>query len=246
MGGSSNDQGLSLSLDVSGNVVVTGYFSETVDFDPGVGTSNLSSPSPWDSNIFLAKYDASGNYLWANSMGGTNNDQGLSLSLDGSSNVLVTGYFEGTADFNPSPTGPASLTSVGQSDVFLAKYDANGNYLWANRMGGLSQDQGLSLALDGNNNVLITGYFFGQAQFEPGSTTPTLTGTGSNDIFLAKYASDGTYLWAKEMGGSTKNDQGNSLALDLSNNLVVAGFFAGISDFDPSSNIANLEAFSGY
>ena len=90
--------------------IESGYFPNlTVDFDPGAGTSNLTSAG--NADIFLAKYDASGNYVWAKSMGGTGGDLGNSLALDGSGNVVVTGVFKATADFDPS-AGTTNLTSM--------------------------------------------------------------------------------------------------------------------------------------
>jgi hypothetical protein len=133
MGGSDSDQGNAIATDANGNVYVTGDFEGTADFDPSAGTANLTSTGTLD--IFLAKYDASGNLLWANRMGGQLTDRGNSLAVDGSGNVVVTGGFRGIVDFDPS-VGTANLTSVGNQDIFVAKYDASGNYLWANGMGG--------------------------------------------------------------------------------------------------------------
>ena len=236
MGGTSTDIGNSLDLDGSGNVVVTGYFGTTVDFDPGAGTSNLTSALAAD--IFLAKYDASGNYVWAKSMGGTGADIGNSLALDGSGNVVLTGSFNGPADFDPS-TSTANLTNVGSSDMFLAKYDASGNYVWAIGIGGTSLDNGYSLALDGSGNVVVTGRFSTTVDFDPSTSTANLTSAGISDIFLAKYDASGNYVWATRMGG-TAYDQANSLVIDGSGNVVVTGRFQDIADFDPGAGTANL------
>ena len=236
-----------ITRDGSGNVYVTGNFSGSVDFDPGAGSANLTSAG--GSDIFLAKYNASGNYIWAISMGGTVNfgDGGNSLALDGSGNVLLTGYFSGTADFDPG-VGVTNLTSVGFTDIFLAKYDASGNYVWARGMGGTppNGDRGISLALDGSGNVLLTGYFSGTADFDPGAGTANLTSAGGNDIFLAKYNASGIYEWAKRMGGTNvTGDRGNSIALDVSGNVLLTGNFSGTADFDPGDNTANLTSAGG-
>ena len=233
-----------ITRDGSGNVYVTGNFYGMVDFDPGAGTANLFSVRAGYSDIFLAKYDASGNYLWAISVGGTNTDQGTSLALDGSGNVVVTGIFNGTADFDPSAS-IANLTSAGGYDIFLAKYDASGNYLWAKSMGGSVADVGTSLTLDGSGNVFVTGYFGGTADFDPSASTANLTNAGIQDIFIAKYNSSGDYVWAKGIGG-TGTDQGTSLALDGSGNVVVTGIFYGTADFDPSASAANLTSAGDY
>ncbi|MCE2835377.1 MAG: SBBP repeat-containing protein, partial [Chitinophagaceae bacterium] len=200
LGSTQMDGGYSLALDGSGNVIVTGVFSRTVDFDPGEGTSNLTAAGTSNEDIFVAKYDASGNYVWAIGMGGTNGDVGRSVAVDGSGNVLVTGYFQGTVDFDPGP-GTSNLTSAGSSDIYLAKYDASGNYVWAKRMGSTSQDYVQSIAVDGSGNMLLTGSFQGTVDFDPGAGTSNLTSAGSSDIYLAKYDASGNYVWANGMGG---------------------------------------------
>jgi uncharacterized membrane protein (UPF0136 family) len=243
MGGTGTDQGLSLALDGSGNVLLTGYFNGTAYFDPGGSTTNLVSAG--SSDLFLAKYDASGNYVWAKRMGGTSTDQGLSLALDGSGNVLLTGFFRNTVDFDPDPTGIADRISLGNDDIFLAKYDASGNYVWAKGMGGSAgADRGISLTLDGSGNVLLTGYFNGTADFDPGDSTTNLVSAGGTDIFLAKYNASGSYVWAKRMGG-TGADQGLSLALDVSSNVLLTGYFNGTADFDPGDSTTNLVSAGG-
>jgi hypothetical protein len=245
MGGTdrNGDRGSSISLDDSGNVLLTGYFSGTADFDPSAVAANLTSAG--GSDIFLAKYDASGNYVWAKSIGGTDADRGLSLALEGSGNVLLTGFFNGTTDFDPG-AGTANLTGAGGSDIFISKYDAFGNYVWAKSIGGTGFDQGLSLAVDASGNVQMTGYFNGTdaIDFDPGVGTANLTGAGGDDIFLAKYDASGNYVWAKSMGG-TAADQGASLVLDGSGNVVLTGSFNGTADFDPSAGSTNLTSMSG-
>ena len=236
MGGTGDDYGISLAIDGSGNVVVTGYFNGTADFDPGAGTANLTSAGNTD--IFVAKYTSSGVYVWAKAMGGTAGDTPFSLALDGSGNVVVTGNFNGTADFDPSAV-TVNLVSAGSNDVFVAKYNSSGEYVWANRMGGTNTDQSMSLALDGNGNLYVTGYFNATVDFDPSTGTANLTSAGSFDIFVAKYDASGNYVWANRMGG-TNVDQGNSLILDGSGNVLVSGYLIGTADFDPSAGTANL------
>jgi len=134
MGGTSYDEGWSITTDASGNVYTTGSFQGTADFDPSSGTTNLTSAGGYD--IFIQKLDASGNLVWAKTMGGTSHDFGYSITTDASGNVYTTGYFRGTADFDPSTTGTTNLTSAGSGDIFIQKLDASGNLLWAKAMGG--------------------------------------------------------------------------------------------------------------
>ncbi|MCO6478202.1 MAG: hypothetical protein J5I94_16345, partial [Phaeodactylibacter sp.] len=225
-----------MTVDGSGNVLVTGYFQGTVDFDPGAGTADLTSAG--ESDIFVAKYSSSGAYLWAFSMGGANPDRGMGIAVDGSDNVLVTGWFEDAADFDPG-AGTANLTSAGESDIFVAKYSPAGAYQWAINMGGASTDESFDIALDGSNNVLITGIFEGAVDFDPGAGTANLTSDGFFDAFVAKYSDSGAYQWAFSITGAS-GATGSGIAVDISNKVFVTGYFSGTADFDPGMGIANL------
>jgi len=244
MGGSDNEQGNRVAVDGAGNVYVTGFFKGTADFDPGTGTANLTSAGNQD--IFLAKYDAAGNYVWAKSMGGLYDDQGLDIAVDGSGKVYVTGIFKGTADFDPG-TGTANLSSVATSnDVFVSKYDTAGNYVWAKSVGGNGDDQGLGIAVDGSGNVHVTGYFSSAtADFDPGTGVSNLSRVGTADIFVAKYDINGNYTWARNIGSSGNDNWGQAIGVDGSGNVYVTGYFFATVDFDPGTGTANLTSGGG-
>jgi hypothetical protein len=200
MGGPSLDTGLGTDVDSSGNVFVTGGFNGVADFNAGGSGGTLTSAGGTD--VFLAKFDAGGNFLWAKSMGGNVDDGGNGVAVDGSGNVYVIGQFtSATADFNPGGSG-GTLTNAGDYDVFLAKYDAGGNFLWVKSMGSNGVDQGEEVAVDASGNVYVTGHFTSAiVDFNPGGSGGTLTNTSANsDIFLAKYDGVGNFLWAKSMG----------------------------------------------
>jgi len=236
MGGTSDDRGSSITVDAAGNVYTTGQFWGTVDFDPSSGTANLTSAGSND--VFVQKLDAAGNFLWAKSMGGTGYDRGNSITVDAAGIVFNTGYFQGTADFDPS-SGTANLTSAGSWDIFVQKLDASGNFLWAKSIGGSSDDRGNSITIDASGNVYSTGGFTGTADFDPGSSTYNLTSAGSKDIFVQKMDSAGDFVWARSMGGSLF-ETGSTITVDASGNLYTTGYFEGTADFDPSSGTANL------
>lgn len=237
MGGASFDSGQSIAVDASGNVYVTGDFTGTAYFDPSDNTVSLTGDG---TDIFIAKYDADGNYLWANRMGGSIGEIGRSIAVDAVGDVYVAGHFTGTANFNPSGA-PANLTSSGNEDIFMAKYDASGNYLWAKRMGGSGYDRGHSIALDASGNIYMTGDFQGAAYFNPSNNNTSLISAGESDVFMAKYDASGNYLWAKSVGG-LGTDHGSSIALDVSGNVHVIGWFYGTSYFDPSDNAVSLNS----
>ena len=181
-GNTSGDYGRGVSVDRAGNVLVTGYFGGGVDF----GGGTLTSAGGFD--IFLAKYNGSGNHLWSRRFGNTSSDYGQGVSVDSAGNVLVTGGFRNSVDFGGGP-----LTSAGGLDIFLAKYDSSGNHLWSKRFGNASDDCGLGVSVDGAGNVLVTGGFQNSVDFGGG----TLTSAGGDDIFLATCSSSGAHLWSE-------------------------------------------------
>ncbi|MBI4931790.1 MAG: SBBP repeat-containing protein [Bacteroidetes bacterium] len=245
IGSISTDYGYSIAVDTSGNVYITGSFDETADFDPGAGTANLTAVGLTE-DMFFAKYDASGNYLWANNIGSTWLSYGYSLTVDKSGNVFITGTFQGTTDFDPG-AGTANLASVGGTyDVFFAKYDASGNYLWAGSIGSSTgSDYGYGIAVDTSGNVYITGRFKGASDFDPSGSTVTLTPVGGYDIFFAKYDASGNYLWAKNIG-STLDDESHGLTIDATGNVFITGYFRSTADFDPGAGTTNLTSLASW
>ena len=232
----------SIAVDSAGNVLTTGLFQGTVDFDPGVGVTNIASSV--DIDAFVSKLDSSGNFAWARSVGGggpsVQVDQGTGIAADSSGNVYTTGYFTGTADFDPG-SGTTQLVSAGVSDVFVWKLNSAGIFQWARRMGGGGNDISTGIAIDASGNVHTTGYFYGTADFDPGAGVRELTSNGSivNDVFVSKLSSSGTYLWARQLGGSA-SDTGTSIAVDALGNVYTAGDFNGTADFDPGAGVNNL------
>ncbi len=242
-GGVGRDNGVSIAVDASGNIYTTGRFEGTVDFDAGSGTTNLTSVSGGE-DIYVQKLDASGNFLWAKSFGGTGIDRGESIAIDASGNIYTTGIFSASVDFDPG-SGTVNLTSVGNVDVFVQKMDASGNFLWAKSFGSGNFDHGNSLTVDASGNVYTTGVFTGTIDFDPGAGTTNLTAAGSNDSFVQKLDVSGNFLWAKSVGG-TSGCEGESIAVDASGNVYTSGDFSGTADFDPGLGITNLTATGSY
>jgi len=236
MGGTNADYGQSVAVDVSENVYITGYFSGTVDFDPDAVTAD-NHASAGLSDIFITRIKSGGSYGWTRTMGGTNADYGQSVAVDVSGNIYVTGYFSGTANFNPGG-GDDNHASAGNEDIFVTKIKPDGSYGWTKTMGGINEDYGQSVAVDISGNVYVTGYFWGVADFDPGTSTDNHISAGLFDIFVTKIKSDGSYGWTKTMGG-TNEDYGQSVAVDVSVNVYVTGYFSGTVDFDPEATTDN-------
>ena len=245
-GGTIADVGRIIAFDSSGNVYTTGYFFSTADFDPGAGTTNLTSAG--GAEVFVSKLDSSGNFVWAKGLGGISTDEGYSIGVDSSGNVYTTGYFNGTVDFDPG-AGVTNLTSAGGNDSFVLKLDSLGNFVWAKGLGGTAADVGRTIAVDSSGHVYTAGYFIGRADFDPGAGQANLTsasgsGGSDRDVFVSKLDSSGNFVWAKGLGG-TAADESNSIAVDSSGNVYTTGFFNGIADFDPGAGEANLTSAGG-
>ena len=177
LGGTGRDTALSMVLDGSGNTFITGWFSGTVDFDPGVGIKKLKSASDYGS--FVSKLDRSGNFVWAKQIGGTT---ALSkVVLDGSGNIYIIGWYEGTVDFDPG-VGIENLKSAGFRDDFVLKLDRSGKFVWVRQIGGARADLARgSAVLDGSGNIYITGAFNRTVDFDPGEGIYNLTNDGRGD-----------------------------------------------------------------
>ena len=217
------DYGHGIDVDASGNSYVTGYFYNSVTF----GSTTLTSSGGAD--IFVAKLDSSGNWLWANNAGGTSDECGNGIAVDDSGNSYVTGYFYDSATFSST-----TLTNNGVYDIFITKLDSSGNWLWAKKAGGSSNDSGNGIAVDAIGNSYVTGYFDSNATF--GSTT--LTSNGDYDIFIAKLDNCGNWLWANNAGG-TSDDRGTSTAVDASRNSYVTGYFYDSATFGSTTLTSN-------
>jgi uncharacterized delta-60 repeat protein/gliding motility-associated-like protein len=237
VGSSSTDNGLAITTDAVGNVYVTGSFSGTVDFDPGAGITNLTSSGSVD--IFVTKFDAAGNLVWAKKMGGTSSDIGKAIAVDATGNVYLTGHFSTTADFDPG-VGINNLTSSGNWDAFVCKLDVNGDFVWAGSLGGLSFDMGNGLAVDASNNVVVVGQFTNSGDFDPGAGTTTLSSAGLDDVFMVKLNRiTGNLIWAKQIG-DIGGDQALAVTVDASDNILTTGVFANLVDFDPGTGTFSL------
>ena len=206
-----NDFGSSITTDFSGNVFITGYYySPNIEF----GGTTLTNEGGYD--MFVVKYDTSGNVIWAKGAGSTLNDSGSSITTDVFNNVYVTGWFNSFS----ITFGTTILNNAGFDDIFIVKYDSSGNVLWANREGSNGNDRSHSTTTDSLGNVFITG-IFQSSSIAIGSTV--LTNAGSDDIFILKYDTSGILIWAKGEGG-TGLDSGQGIKTDIFGNIYITGY----------------------
>lgn len=227
-----------IALDRSGNVLVSGYYTNRIDFDPTADSSYAYSGTFNNANGFVAKYSPKGTLLWGLNIGGNSVDNVLTLSTDHDNNVIIGGGFSDTVDFDPG-TGTNQLIAPSFQDAFVAKYDSTGQHLWAFSIGASTSDYTQQVAIDDSSNIIVSGTFSNQADFDPSSNTVNLSPNGRNDAFLAKYTSQGQYVWAKTLGG-IGNEYVYGMQLSPTGFIYLAGTFERTADFDPSSSTANL------
>ncbi len=233
-GGTLGDYAHALSCDGS-NVYIAGEiegYGNVITFENSVTTLTVTG----DNDIFLAKYDTSGNLAWARSAGGYHNDKALAITSDNTGNVYICGLFEDTATFSGT-----MITGYGHKDIYVAKYDMNGNFQWVQKAGGVGRDEALSIQTDANGNVYVCGFFSDTATF---SSQKMVSPNGYYDTFLAKYASNGSLVWVKQAGGSY-DDVAWSIALDNSGKIYMTGEFNAYALFDaiPLATTGNANVF---
>ncbi len=215
-GGTSDETVAGICIDQKGNSYITGYFASDTLIIEG---QKLANNGNWD--IFTAKYDASGNLLWAKNAGGSGYETGDAVSLDTLGNCYFTGHYNGPSFM----MGSYQIATSTAQDMFAAKYDSSGNVIWAHGNGGSGDDLPRGITTDNEGNTYITGSFNSPSLI---FGSDTLFSAGSNDIFLVKYSGVGNVLWAKRFGGS-QNEVGNRIVIGKNGLLTLAGMFSGNS-----------------
>ncbi|MDH4474514.1 MAG: T9SS type A sorting domain-containing protein [Fluviicola sp.] len=241
IGGSLNDVPLSLELDNSNNLLISGYFYGTVDFDPNAGVTNLVSAG--NEEPFVLKLTDQGNFVWARRLGGAQNERANGVAIDANDNVYVTGVFSVAGDFDPG-AATVTLTPVGGQDCFIVKLDAAGVFVWAKQLGGTGNEIGASIDIDAANNVITTGYFTLTADFDPGAGVANSTSLGLNDMFINKLDQNGAFIFNKTIEGASEG-YFNTVKTDANNNIVAVGYFTGAIDSDPGAGVATMTSLGG-
>lgn len=224
-GGVYNEKAQGVSHDAAGNVYITGHFAVDATFG---GTTTIYGSGVKD--MFVAKYDANGNFLWVRQAGGPMRDEGKAIKCDAAGNVYVAGFFGNNAVFG---TTTYTTYSSGFGDGFLAKYDTNGNLLWVKTIGGNYDESAWSVVIDNAGMIYISGEFNDTGYF--GSTQ--IYTTGNADVFVAKYDPSGNCLWAKGAGGPLI-DRARGIGTD-GMTIFITGQFGGTANFDSNTIVAS-------
>jgi hypothetical protein len=234
-GGTSEDVGIGITLDKTGNIIISGRFKQTMP----MGTYNISSNGGFD--VFIAKLDNNGNTLWAKSFGGPNSSEwetGNDITTDTLNNIYVTGHFYSNTTLAP---GIVIAANGAKPDMFVLKMDASGNYLWAKKggssTGGYDIDEGVSIKISHDQNSVIIGGTFQGAKFIYGTDTIINYNSASSDSYLISLnPNDGSKQFIRGIRGAAYTNI-KDLDVDLSGNIYVTGYCEAAIFVEPSTQI---------
>lgn len=217
----------SVATDAAGNVYAAGDFYNTTNFGGGNRTSNGGA------DIMLVKFNSAGVYQWDRVFGDVADQQfASSVATDASGNVYIAGAFFGSVNF-----GGGVLTSLGDRDLFVAKFNSAGTHQWSKRFGDAAEQEPADLVVDVGDNVYFTGSYKGSVDFGGGA----LTNQGSYDAFLVKLDTAGAHLWSKRFGDAG-DQRGIALATDHWGNIFFGMDFTGTVDMG-AGNVTSLGGF---
>lgn len=214
IGNTGSEWGYGLATDANGNVYLAGIFNSPV---LSIGSVSLISAGNFDS--FLAKFDPSGNVVWVNRIGGTQNDFAVTICINNAGMICLAGYYSSSV----LTVGAFNLINAGGTDVFVARYDVAGNVIWAKRIGDSGQEGTNSVSMDQAGNVYISGTY-NSLDMLVGSTTLLNSGNCIEEIFIVRYDAAGNVVWAKS-GNGFYDDYVFGIATDLAGNVYMTGHF---------------------
>jgi uncharacterized delta-60 repeat protein len=217
------DKGFAITALSDNSIVVTGTFSGSVTFGPGEPDETVLTGNR---DIFIARYNPDGTLLWAKGAGASDYDCGAGITTLSDDSIVVTGWFENTVTFGEGDPNQTVLTSAGEYDIFIARYNPIGTLKWVRSAGGIGWEQGLGITSLSNNSIVITGMYGYTATFGLGEVNQTILASviDSEDVFVARYNPNGMLTWAKSAGGMNR-DFGAGITALSDNSTVVTGEF---------------------
>ncbi len=218
----------------SHRVATITYAPQSIAEHPATLMIVTNDPSPADGTLVVqltGSGEATVKYGWTHTFGSSGFDAARAIEIDSLGNMVIGGFFEGTIDFDPSPYGTESYTAVGSRDAFVSKYTPAGKHLWTWTVGSTHADEVFDLAIDSEDNVLISGEFRLTVDFNGSEMGGTYTSNGYNDVFVTRLGADGRHHWTRAFGG-TSSDTGDAVAVDSKGDVFVAGSFWKTVDFD--------------
>jgi hypothetical protein len=217
-GESAYDYGYGANTDKDGNLYVAGKYEHN-----GAKFSGTTVACAGNHDGFLVKYAPDGTLKWIRTFGGPNGDYSQAMYCDKTSAVYIAGEIE-AANFNTTINFPGSTVTVNavlDNDIIVAKYDLDGNLLWAKSEGSGKSEKALGVTADKNGNVYICGYYTESTKING----TTINGKLGRNIFIAKYDKDGVFQWFRD-GGSDDRDEGKAVACDSDGNVYLCGYYS--------------------
>ena len=240
-----------LAVDQDGNTFITGTLEHInlpskYDFDPGPGEYYLENmPSTGCiEDIYLAKYDVHGALLWGFVLGSSSCDDSYEVATDKEGNAYIFGTYSGTVDFDPGP-GEFLMTGENFDGAFLAKYTADGDFVWAMNNEELDGDYVKEIEVDDDGNIYLFGeYFADTVDLDFGEGEYIITNNGNRDVFVAKYDENARIIWGASFG-DTEWDRAGGIEVDANGDVIITGSFEGTIDIDRSTAVYELNAGAG-
>lgn len=235
IGGSLFEYAYTVVIDPAGDMLLNGHFSGTVDFDPGPGTYTMSGTG-MSQDIFVCKLTASGSFIWAKAMGGSQDEAPLRMAIDAAGNIYSTGFFEGTIDLDPGPGASTFTAGNSLGNGFVNKLDATGNFIWASVYQGSGSCWVHDVTIAPGGDLVLSGFYSGVIDFDPGPAVTNFTSQGAivptKDSFVIRMDANGNGVWNRFFTSPSYNE---SLAatVDAAGNIFVSGRFTGLLDVDP-------------
>ncbi len=217
-GGSNNEENRGMTVDVNGNVIVTGEFSSS---SITIGSYVLANANTGSTDYYIAKYDNMGNVLWAQRTGQNIDDIGRCVTTDAAGNIYVAGYFGTDTIFFGSLFAVNSM--YGNMDMFLVKYNTNGVPQWVTSSSGSSDEIPYAMTIDGSGNIVVVGKHYSSATMTVGTTTISGVGSGTN-MFISSWDANGNHNWLRG-AGRTGDDEAWGIDSDGGSGIYVTGFF---------------------
>lgn len=225
--------------DYSTSVIISGTFSETVDFDPGVGIESKTSNGGLD--VFILALDNNGDFLWVETFGGPNNETIGGQEINSADDLIITGGFDDHMAVDVNGSSVAVVAENGLDVFFLQMNLATGNIDWINSIGGTGPDAGAGIVVKTNDNFLITGRFRNIMDVDPDGSNFSLSSNGGNSVFLLEYDDQGDFVNGFSFD-SNSDMESYDIELDDNENIYLTGYFKATVDFDLKTGVTDISS----
>jgi len=219
-GGMGCNEPMGIDTDMWGSIYITGFFEDTATFGPFTLTATPSVAGGANRDVFVAKLSPQGQFLWVARSVGTFNNVPEGLATDALGNTYITGFYQGTVSFGDYFLPKFAPGNYIDGDMFVAKLDTNGNWLWAKAVGSTYFERPYDLSIDDAGNLYVCGTFSNSTSFDD----ILISGESSQGFFIAKADRNGIWQWVR-YGGGMGEDRASSLTVDAWGNVFVAGAY---------------------